>query len=131
MTIIPKVIYILTDNIKENRNSKILTLYIKLLHRIHNMYHNNIKIYNIEHNNMNNVEHMNNKKKISIIRGNTLTLSNDADFEIWIYVDCMNEKLLKIQSDPITDIVGYRIIIAHSNKIKKILDDNLSIKIYV
>ena len=45
ITIIPKVLYVLTDNIKENYNSKILNLYISLLYNIHNMYHNNIKIY--------------------------------------------------------------------------------------
>ena len=134
VTIIPKVIYILTDNIQENRNSKILDLYISLLYNIHNMYHNNIKIYTIEHNNMNIIEYTNNKKEISIIRGNTLTLSNDADFEIWIYVDQLdnkNDKLLKIQAEPTSDIIGYRIIIAHSNSIKNLLDDKLSIKIYV
>ncbi len=133
VTIIPKVIYILTDNIQEDRNNNILKLYISLFSQIHNMYHNNIKVYTAEHNNMNISEYQKDKKEISIIRGNTLTLTSDADFEIWIYVDMVdkNDKLPKIQVDPTTDIMGYRIIIAHSDKIRNLLDDKLSIKIYV
>ena len=132
VTIIPKVLYVLTDNITDNRNSKILNLYISLLYNIHNMYHENAKIYTAEHNNMGTVETMVAKNEVTIIRGNTLTLSSDVDFEIWIYVDQVSDgdAVPKIQMDPNADIAGYRIIIAHSSKIRKMMNDNSSIKIY-
>jgi hypothetical protein len=136
ITLIPKVLFVLTDNIKENYNDKILMFYITLLYKIHSTNINKLRICTIDHTNMATVKHYKHEKRVSIIRGNTLNLSNGTDFEIWIYTDqCTkngNENIQYVDSiDSISNIVSYRIIIAHSKKISSKLFDNLSIKIFL
>ena len=133
ITIIPKVLYILTDEIKDDYNKTVLELYINILYNIHKEYNNNIKINSIEHNNMGTVKSNNDERIVSIIRGNTITLSDDNDYEIWIYTDKnkqdKNEQFVN-SLESTSHMVTCRIIIAHSNKLSKTLD-NMSIILYL
>ena len=134
--IIPKIIFILTDNIKEDYNNKVLNLYISLLKNIHSKYNKNTKICTMEYYPSNYIDHIDNKREITIIRGNTLTLTHDSDFEIWIYTDSPKDNInttenINNQTDITNNMNSYRIIISNSNNIKKMLDDDLSVKIYI
>ena len=130
--IIPRTIYIFTDNIKDNYTQKVLKYYIDLLYNIHKKI-NKSKIKILEYHNMCTVKAFQDKKNISIIRGNTLSNLNESDYEIWIYIDSSCSKnMTKHFTNNIdtSNIDSYRIIICNSSIITN-LNEKMSVSIYL
>lgn len=129
----PRTLYILTDNIKENRYSKILTFYIDLLYNIHN-HNNGIKMKIADIGPMGRVQLIKDERKISIIRGDTFAVERDANFEIWIYTDNYlngNETRFINNINSMSHMASCRLVICESKKIKNKLSNPLCISLYL
>ena len=112
--IIPRCIYIFTDNIKDDYNNRILDFYIKLLHNIHKEIINPIDITN--YCSICNIYKYCFKYPL-IIRSNSIP--TNKGYEIWIYIDKETE---------MSELEYYKIIITNS---KDVVIEDTSITIFL
>ena len=128
ITIIPRTIYIFTDNIKNDYEDKVLKFYIDLLYKVHQCI-NKSKIPVLENTNVGLIKSIGRDKKISIIRGATLYPLKGTDFEIWIYIDELpkNEERQSSSCDFNSNVLPYRIIICRSTELSTRPNEDLSI----
>ena len=138
--VIPKIIYIFTDNIKsDNRNGAILNFYIELLKKIHNNINKN-NIYYSDKNSTCRIIKDVFDKEITLIHGdwssqNLHNIQSDNKYSIRIYSDTHLQNteptyyhLGNVES--ISDINNCIINICHSKEVD-IKNKNLSVFLYI